>query len=179
MRQQRTVKKVEAVRFVCHEEEEMVKLLSLQQNCRKLTIAEVNVRQGLDERRGLKRCGQDFRAKLARALELGVLGVDTVQATRYNLQGGSRKDLRAIWDGLGVYADGYSSFDVKEVLLENSLATMHLAWNSEELKEELWSDFQLILDTVPEEWPEALKEELEYDYGSDSDSEDLVELELD
>ena len=136
--------------------------------------------EGLDGEGNPRRRSLDFWAKLAKAFELGDLGVDTVRATRYDLQGGSREHLRVIWDALGVYADGYSSFDVNTVLFESSLATMHLAWNSEELKEKLWIDFEITLDRAPKRWPEALKQELQYeDSDSDSESEDFIELELD
>ena len=64
----------------------------------------------------------------------------TLDLTLCEAQGMICKELQrsiSIWDALGVYADGYSSFDVNAVLFENSLATMHLAWDSKELKEKM------------------------------------------
>ena len=112
---------------------------------------------------------------MARALEpceclQQSLGVDTVRATRYDLQGGSRQDLRAIWDAMGAYADGYSSLDMNAVLFENKSCMIHLAWNSES-KENYWGIFQLILDTPPEQWPSNLKQQLQYEDSSDSESD--------
>ena len=34
-------------------------------------------------------------------------------------------------------------------------------WTSEEKKEKIWSDFQLVLDTKPKQWPERLQKVLE------------------
>ena len=162
-RQQSSVNKVEAARFVCRKDEDMEKLISLQQKCKKLTIGEVIVfdcRDGKGDRRIRDR---DFWAKRAIALQLGDLEFDTVRATRHDLQGGSRENLRAIWDALGANADGWSSFHVTEVLFDNSFASIHLAWDSEERKDQMWIDFQLMLATPPEQWPEYLKEELTFE----------------
>ena len=165
LRQQRTVKKIEADAFptfpaAYDEQEDMGRLLSLQQNCRRLIIGQVIVRDCLDDEGDRRRRDQDFWAKMARTLELGNLEVYTVVATRYDLQGGSWEDLRAIWDALGARADGWSIFLVTEVLFDNSYARITLAWNSQEVKEEVWKAFQLILDTPPEQWPDYLKEKL-------------------
>jgi len=70
--------------------------------------------------------------------------------------GGSRQDLRAIWDAMGAYADGYSSLVVNAVLFENKSGMIHLAWNSE-TKENYWGIFQQILDTPPEQWQKKLE----------------------
>lgn len=174
-RQQKTVKKVEALTFLCDEVEEMDKLLSLQENCTTLTIPEVIVRQGFDGKGDPGRLGQDFWEKMARAIEpceclQQSLGVNAVRATRYDLQGGSRQDLRAIWDASGAYADGYSSLDVNAVLFENKSGMIHLAWNSES-KEKYWGIFQQILDTPPEKWPTNWKQQLQFEDSSDSESE--------
>ena len=178
-RQQKIVEKVEAFTFLCDEVEEIDKLLSLRENCKTVTIPEVIVRGGFDGKGDQGRLDQDFWAKMARALEpceclQQSLGVDAVRATRYDLQGGSRQDLRAIWDAMGAYADGYSSLDVNAVLFENKSGVIHFAWNSE-TKENYWEIFQLILDTPPEQWPRNWPQQLQYEDSSfiedSSDSE--------
>ena len=155
-RQQRSVNQVEADEFAFEEEEDMEKLLSLQQNCQKLTLGQVAV---LDE---VTRHGQDFWAQLAKALQLDNLDIHQVWATRNYVLQGRREDLRAIWDALAANADGYSSFMVYPVHLPV------LWWTSEEEKEKAWMDFQLILDTKPQQWPEVLNQELELAEEDDS-----------
>ena len=153
----------------------MEKLLFLQQNCQKICFLEVEVRGGYDDEGDLKRHGQDFWAQLARVLKLGNLGVHTVSATRNDLLGGRRDDLRAIWDALATDAWGYSSFDIEEVPFPVTERTIQQCWNSEEVKEKVWNDFELILDTKAELWPKRLKQVLEFSEEEDSsdDSEDL------
>ena len=136
-------------------------LLSLQQNCQKLTFGEVEVQEGLDDEDDPRRHGQDFWAHMARALKLGDLGVHTVWATRDDLLGGRREDLKTIWDALAADADGYSSFHVTRVSLPGRYAVVKQCWTSEEKKEKIWSDFQLVLDTKPKQWPERLQKVLE------------------
>ena len=109
----------------------MGKLLSLQQNCKKLTIEDV-ITEVDDDEGDPKRRDQDFWANMARAFKLGNLGVDVVWASRYDLQGGAREDLKSIWDALGTIVDseaGSSGFRVTQVPLENSLPTIHLVWD--------------------------------------------------
>ena len=172
-RQQKSVSKVEAVRFVCYEEEDMEKLVSLQQNCQKLTFGEVEIHEGLDDEGYPRSYGQDFWAQLARALKLDDLGVDTVWATRNDLLGGRREDLRAIWDALTTDEDGYSSFHVTEVPFPVKHATIEQCWTSDEVKEKIWSDFQLILDKQPKQWPKKMKKVLEFS-EEDSSSDGSV-----
>ena len=170
-RQQRIVRKVEAGRFVFQPEDHtMEKLFSLQQNCQKLTFEEVFVWDDEDEEGYERRRDQDFWAQLSRALKLGNLGVHTVIARRFDLLGGRRNDLRAIWDAMAADTDGYSSFHVNDVSYQNSRATIELVWSSEKMKEKQWLDFQLILDKPPKHWPKDLKEELEV--SEEEDSED-------
>ena len=170
-RQKRSVRKIEATRFVVTKEEDMENLLSLQQNCKRMTIREVVVQRGLDEEGDLRRHSQDFWAQMARGLKLDNLCVHRVGATRSDLLGGRREDIRAIWDALAVDADawGFSTFDVAEVPFPVSTTLRHW-WNSEEKKEKEWSDFQLILDTEPKLWPKRFKREL--DLSTDEDSSD-------
>ena len=49
------------------------------------------------------------------------------------------------------------------VAFDNSFASIHLVWDSEECKDQMWIDFQLMLATPPEQWPEYLKEELTFE----------------
>ena len=165
-RQKRSVSKVEATRFLMFEED-MEKLLSLQQNCQKMTFMELEVQEGLDEEGYPRKHGQDFWTKMARALK-GDLGVHTVWATRNNLLGGLREDIRAIWDALVADAWGYSSFHVEGVPFPVRPTTVYLCWNSEEVKEKVWSDFQLVLDAKPKLWPRRLKQVLELSEEEDS-----------
>ena len=51
--------------------------------------------------------------------------------------------------------------------------TLELEKAKKEQKEKLWIDFQLTLDTPPEQWPEALKQKLVND---SDDSEDLYAI---
>ena len=46
--------------------------------------------------------------------------------------------------------------------------TVDLCWNSEEVKEKVWSDFQLVLDAKPKLWPRRLKQVLELSEEEDS-----------
>ena len=173
-RQQRSVNKVEAVRFVIQDEEDMKTLVSLQQNCQKLTFGEVEIHEGLDDEGYPRSYGQAFWAKLARALMFGDLGVETVWATRNDLLGGRREDLRAIWDALTTDEDGYSSFHVTEVPFPVNHATIKQCWTSEEVKEKIWSDFQLVLDRKPQQWPKRMKKVLELSEEEDSSSDGSV-----
>merc|ERR1712181_64125 len=165
---------VEAVRFVIQDEKDMEKLVSLQQNCQKLTFGELEIQKGLDDEGDPRSYGQDFWAKLARALKSGNLGVDTVWATRNDLLGGRREDLRTIWDALTTDEDGYSSFHVDEVPFPVNHATIKQCWTSEEVKEKIWSDFQLVLDRKPKEWPKRMKKVLELSEEEDSSSDGSV-----
>ena len=161
-RQQRSVNKVEADEFVFEEEDYMEKLLSLQQNCQKLTFGEAVVVPGLDGKGGVAGYGQDFWAQMARSLKLGNLVIDTVGTTRNYLLQGRREDLRAIWDAQVPDAGGCSFF-----IVYNGPFPV-LWWTSEEEKEKAWMDFQLILDTKPQQWPERLKQQLELSEEEDS-----------
>ena len=161
-RQQRSVNQVEADEFAFEEEEDMEKLLSLQQNCQKLTFGEAVVVPGLDGKGGVAGYGQDFWAQMARSLKLGNLVIDTVGTTRNYLLQGRREDLRAIWDAQVPDAGGCSFF-----IVYNGPFPV-LWWTSEEEKEKAWMDFQLILDTKPQQWPERLKQQLELSEEEDS-----------
>ena len=167
-RQQRSVNKVEADVFIFKEEKDMEKLLSLRQNCQKLTFGEVAVLDGLDDKGDLTRHGQDFWAQLAKALKLDNLDIHTVGAHRDDLLLGRREDLRAIWDAQAADVDGNSSFLVLDMPLPVTQSNVKLWWSSEEEKEKEWTDFQLILDTKPEQWPKRLKQELELSEEEDS-----------
>ena len=175
LRQQRTVRKVDTSMFFLSPyspepmDHQMKKLFSMQQKCQKLTLRAVEIWGDFNGEGEPKRCDQDFWNNMARVLEVDNHGVKLVGATRSDLQGGRRDDLRVI---IAPYADGYSSFQVDDVLgTRSSRASIHLAWNSEESKEEQWIDFQQILDTPPEQWPSRLKQQLDED-DSDSMSED-------
>ena len=52
---------------------------------------------------------------MAKCLKLDNFGAYEIWATRYDLQGGSREDLRAIWDAMAANASGYSHFFMTEV----------------------------------------------------------------
>ena len=131
-----------------------------------MTFEEVFIWDDNEEEGYERRRDQDFWAQLSKALELGNLGVHTVLASRFDLLGGRRNDLRAIWDAMAADADGYSSFHV----FKNSRETIELFWSSEMFKEKQWLDFQLIWDNPPKDWPKDLKEELEVSEDSeDSD----------
>ena len=169
-RQKRSVRKLEATRFVVTKEDDMEKFLFLQQNCQKMTLEEVKVQEGVNEEGAPRRHSQEFWAQLARALKLGNLGVDTFEATRSDLLGARREDLRAIWDALTTHVNawGFSAFDVAEVPLPFRATTLRLWWNSEEKKEMKWSNFKLILDIEPKLWPMRLKRELYLPTDEDS-----------
>jgi len=109
----------------------------------------VSVRPCLDNECERRRRDPDFWAKIARAFEYGNLEVVSVVAARHDLQGGSWEDLRAIWDALYARANDWYMFLVTEVLFDNSYARTILVWDSQEWKEKVWKDFQLILDTPP------------------------------
>ena len=147
-RQKRSVSKVEATKFLMFEED-MEKLLSLRQNCQRMRFVELEVQEGLDDEGYPRRHGQDFWAQMAAALKLGDLGVHTVWATRNDLLGAWREDIRAIWDAMAADADSYSSFHVEGVPFPVTPTTVYQCWNSEEVKEEIWSNFELVLDTKP------------------------------
>ena len=176
-RQRRPLKKVEADRFLLWFDpmealdHKIEKLFSLQHKCQKLTIGEIGVWGDFNDDGEPRRCAQDFWAKMARVFEVDNHGVELVSASRYDFQGGRREDLRVIWDAIAAYADGYSSFYVTEVYTLNSSASIKLAWNSEELKEEQWVDFQMVLDRPLEQWPIHLKQQLEYEDDDDTESE--------
>ena len=106
-------------------------MFSLQQNCKKLNIEDVLTEVDGNESDPKRR--EDFWANMARAFKLGNLGVDVVWASRYDLQGGSREDLKSIWDALGTIVDseaGSSGFRVTQVPFDNSLPRIHLVWDS-------------------------------------------------
>ena len=155
--------------LLCDEEEGFDKMLSLKQNCTKLSVRKVCLKSCVDEEGEPRRVDPDFWAKVARALQLADLGVDSVRARRHDLQGGSWENLRAIWDALGASAGGLSSVHVTGVLFDDSYARMLLSWDSKESKERRWIDFQLILDTPPKQWPEYLKEELIFEEEEEED----------
>ena len=100
-------------------------------------------------------------------MQLDNFGVNEIWASRHDLQSGSKEDLRAIWDNMAKNDGGYSEFFVTEVpafarhLLKVGLhyktSTTEVFWDSED-KEERWMDFQMMLDTPPKEWSEALKD---------------------
>ena len=162
-RQEKKVGKVEAIRFVCNDQDPvdhtMGKLYSLQKNCQKLTFSGLwiwDCREDEEAPRP-KRLGQDFWAQLAKALKLDNFGAHEIWATRHDLQGGSRDDLRAIWDAMAADSEDYSSFFVTEVPSLKGLgqSTIEIFWDSEERKEKRWIDLQLMLDRHPKQWPEA------------------------
>ena len=171
-RQEKKVQKVEAIRFVCNEQDQMEeavgKLFSLQQNCKKLILPALwfwDYNEDEDAPRP-RRLGQEFWASLAGGFKLNNFGAFEIWATRHDFQGASREDLRAIWDNMATKDGGYSEFCVTEVpafrrhLLEVGLpykrSTTEVFWDSGD-KEERWMDFQMMLDAPPKQWPEALR----------------------
>ena len=52
--------------------------------------------------------------------------------------------------------------------------TIEQCWNSEEVKEKIWSDFQLVLDRKPKQWPKRMKKVLELSEEEGSSSEGSV-----
>ena len=103
----------------------------------------------------------EFWTKLAREVKLEKLGVHTFSANRFDLVKATRKNLRALWDGLVVDENGLSSFSTGD-FLPNSNIYEHLdfKWSTEEEKEEQWLLFEIALDKPSAEWPEALKKKL-------------------
>ena len=119
-RQGQKVQKVEALKFVCNDQDQMEKavgkLFSLQQNCKSLILAELwfwDDNHDEDAPRP-RRLGQEFWAHLAGGFKLNNFGASEIWATRHDFQGASREDLRAIWDNMAKDG-GYSEFLVTEV----------------------------------------------------------------
>ena len=103
----------------------------------------------------------EFWTKLAREVKLEKLGVHTFFANRFDLVKATRKDLRALWDGLVVGENGLSSFSTGECRPNsNFYEQLDFEWSTEVEKEEQWLLFEFALDKPSAEWPEALKKKL-------------------
>ena len=110
-------------------------------------------------------------------MQLDNFGVNVIWASRHDLQNGSKKDLRAIWDAMAATSCGrYSVQNVYEVpSLKGFNSTIELFWDSEEGKEKRWTYFHLMFDKHPKQWPQDLKKffEVEVDEEGQDDDQDL------
>ena len=156
VRQRSSVREIKATSFWFRAENDLEKLLSLQQNCLRLTLTELCWDA---EKEGHTRVVRDeeFWTKLAREIKLESLGVHTVFAYRSDLIKARRDDLRALWDGLVVDENGFSSFSALYLPSNSDIyEDLNFKWLSEEEKEMEWLLFKTALDKPPAEWPEDL-----------------------
>ena len=150
------MREIKATSFWFRAENDLEKLLSLQQNCLRLTLTELCWDA---EKEGHTRVVRDeeFWTKLAREIKLESLGVHTVFAYRSDLIKARRDDLRALWDGLVVDENGFSSFSALYLPSNSDIyEDLNFKWLSEEEKEMEWLLFKTALDKPPAEWPEDL-----------------------
>ena len=160
VRQRSSVKHIEAPELWSHAEGDLEMLLSLQQNCLRFTLTDLHFDIAKEGSPEVVRDGE-FWTKLTREVKFENLGVQTFSAKRFDLVKATRKDLRALWDGLVVGENGLSSFATGD-FLPNSNIYEHLDFKrtTEEEKEELWLLFETALDKPSSVWPEALKKKL-------------------
>ena len=150
VRQRSSVAQIEAARFRSWPEGDLDNLLSLQQRCVKLSLRTLWLKGDVGT------LDQEVWTKIAREVRLKDLGVRSVHAWGSDLLKASRKDLRALWDGLLVDEEGAS------FLIGWKLQSLDLrfSWTSQEEKQEEWLLFETALDKPSAEWPEALKTRL-------------------